>query len=170
MGPSKRIKVRDGARIVSFTGVLLGFITSERSDSLRWTELFIYRNDAGRFIAHRVGVSCVAHRIDCDVIKGKKLPSVVDMKPDEFAVQDRQPCPVCRPNIMAEVKEDPASIRGETDRHWTGICDDAVSLLNALHTMKNGARSLSGLASAALNMAGENDAQINAALNTELEV
>jgi hypothetical protein len=170
MGPMRQIKVRDGARTVAFNGQLLGFISSERPDSLRWTELSIYRNDAGRFIAHRVGVSCVAHRIDCDVIKGKKLPSIVDMKTDEFAVADRQPCPVCRPNIVAEVADDPASIRGETDRHWTGICDDAVSLLNALHTMKNGARSLSGLASAALNMAAENDDQIAAALAIPLEI
>ena len=170
LGPLRRIKVRDGARVVAFTGVRLGFISSERQDSLRWTELSIYRTEGNLFIAHRVGVSCVAHQSSCVVIEGKNLPSVVDMKSDEFALEDRRPCPVCRPKILEEVAIDPASIRGETDRHWAGVCDNAVSLLNALHTMRNGARSLSGLASAVLNQAAEHDAQIDAAMNTELEV
>lgn len=170
MGPSRRIRVRDGARVVAFNGVLLGYISSERVDSTRWTTLSIYRTDGGLFIAHRVGVSCVAHRVDCDVIKGKNLPSVLHMKPDELPIEEREPCSICRPNIVAEAAADPLSVRGETDRHWAGVCDNAVSLLNALHTMRNGARSLSGLASAALNQAAEHDGQIAAAMNTELEV
>ncbi|AOW92395.1 hypothetical protein BFN03_05855 [Rhodococcus sp. WMMA185] len=169
-GPMRRIKVRDGIRVVAFTGTLLGHITSERPDSLHWTELSIYRKEDGLFIAHRVGVSCVAHRADCSAIEGKNLPAVADMKSDEFATEDRRPCPVCRPDIASEAAADPASIRGETDRHWVGICKDAFSLISALHTNRHGVRSLSGLASAALSQAAEHDAQIAAALNTELEV
>ena len=170
MGPSRRIRVRDGARVVAFNGQLLGYISSERPDSLRWTTLSIYRTDGGLFIAHRVGVSCVAHRVDCDSIKTKNLPSVLAMKPDEFGIEEREPCPICRPDILAESKVDPLSVRGETDRHWAGVCDNAVALLNALHTTNHGVRSLSGLASAALTQASEHDPQIAAAMNTELEV
>ncbi|WP_072687281.1 hypothetical protein [Rhodococcus marinonascens] len=169
-GPMCRIKVRDGVRVVAFTGTQLGHITSERQGSLRWTELSIYRTQSNLFVAHRVGVSCVAHRVDCAVVKDKILPSIVDMRSDEFAVEDRQPCQVCRPDIAAELDEDPDSIRGETDRHWAGICNDGVSLINALHTMRHGVRSLSGLASAVLSQASEHDAQLSDALNTELEV
>lgn len=169
LGAPKRYKVRDGARIVAFTGVKLGRISSEKQDSTRWTELTIYRTEGNLFIAHRVGVSCVAHAADCDVIKGKNLPSVLNMKDDEYPIQDREPCSVCRPDIHRAVEEDPLSIVGETDRHWTGVCQDAVSLLNALHTMRNGARSLSGLASAVLNIAAEHDPQIAAAMEIPIE-
>ncbi|WP_072687585.1 hypothetical protein [Rhodococcus marinonascens] len=65
---------------------------------------------------------------------------------------------------------EPSSVRGETDRHWVGICNDAFSLITALHTKQQGVRSLSGLASAALSQAAEHDAHLSAALNTELEV
>jgi hypothetical protein len=168
--PPSKFRVRDGSRMVAFEGTRLAYVTSQKPDSLRWTEMDIYRTTGGRFIAHRVGVSCVAHTVDCEVIKGKTLPSVVDMQPDEFGVDDREPCPVCRPDIRQGIADDPASIRGETDRPWAGVCDDAYSLINALHTRRNGTRSLSSLASALLAMAAENDAQISAALDTDLEV
>ena len=169
MGEPRRLNVRDSSRIVAFTGVRLGNISSERPDSLRWTELSIYRTTTNLYIAHRVGISCVAHNVDCDVIRGKNLPSVLAMKNDEFKIEDREPCPVCRPDIIESARRDPLSVRGETDRHWAGVCQDAPSLLNALHTMRNGARSLSGLASAVLNMAAENDEQIAAAMAVPIE-
>lgn len=170
LDPPERIEVRDGIRTVAFTGQELAFISSERATSRRWTEIAIYRTERGLYVAHRVGATCVAHRIDCITIKGKNLPSVLHVRPDELPVDKREPCDACNPDIMAEYAQDPASIRAEVDRHSAAISENAAALIASLHTNQNGIRTLSGLASAALVQASEHDEAIRAAMSVAIEI
>lgn len=167
---SKRIQLRDGNRIVAFTGVKLASVSSEREDSLRWTEIDIYRSDAGRFILNRVGVSVVAHTIDCDQVQGKKRHGIDRLELDETPPKHREPCSACNPDILALLHTDPASLTFEEDRSWAAICDDAHSMIEALYTTRQGVRALSSLASSALADAASQDPVVAAAYNVVVEL
>ena len=170
-GPEmKSYRVPNGSRSVRFMGQLLAFESSERSNVSRWSELSIYRTQGNQFVAHRVGISCVAHSINCNSIMGKNLPSVVDIGLNECPAEHRQPCPECRPDILRQIAEDPASLRAETDRHWAAICEDAYTLVQALHTLRNGVRVLNSVANSVLIKAAALDAQISAEIETDIIV
>lgn len=47
--------MRDGARKLSFAGVLLGDASSHEPGKDRWIELRIYRTTGGRYVVERIG-------------------------------------------------------------------------------------------------------------------
>ncbi len=52
---SQRWAVRDGARKIEFTGVLLAETSSATPRKNRWSELRVYRTDGGNYIVERNG-------------------------------------------------------------------------------------------------------------------
>lgn len=157
----KSRSVHDDSRTVNFTGVELARISSKRSGRLRWTEIEIYRTDGGLFVAHRIGRSVVVHDVSCMSISGKRLPGIEMIKNTDIPIESRVGCVECKPNIAKAMSIDPLSIRVETDRHWTSICESAEQLFNELHTTRHGERSLSYMASTLLVNAAEHDAEIS---------
>lgn len=163
-------RLRDGGRLVTFDGLLLASVTSERPDVSRWTEIEIYETRSGMLVVHRVGVSAIVHLQNCPQIGEKQLPGIADLKPDEFAIDSRDPCAVCRPDIQYLLTEDPASLRFERDRHWVGISDTAPSMIESLHSSRNGARALSSLATSAIETAAQANAEVHAAYYSAVTV
>jgi hypothetical protein len=56
---TERHTVHDHGRELVFSGVLLGYATSESVNKRRWTEMSIFRTDAGQYIVSGVGTSLV---------------------------------------------------------------------------------------------------------------
>ena len=48
-------EVKDGSRILQFSGRLLGESSSKRGDSTRWIEFKLYKTENGKYILSRVG-------------------------------------------------------------------------------------------------------------------
>jgi hypothetical protein len=81
-------------REIEFDGWLLGSSSTEGDDSLRWTEIHIYKTEGGSYIIERLGKSLVYHR------KGRcsSKPNWVEV-PGAALGEDSQPCDVCRPRV-----------------------------------------------------------------------
>ena len=153
--------VHDDSRTINFTGVLLSSISSARTGRLRWTVIEVYRTDGGLFVGHRVGRSLIVHDVSCMSISGRRLPGLEVVKNSDTPIDQRMPCPECKPKIQKAYSDDPLSLRVEIDRHWTSICDSAEQLYDELHTTRHGARSLSYMASTLLVNAAQHDAEIS---------
>lgn len=163
---TKSWSVHDQSRTVDFTGVRLAGISSIRPGRPRWTNITLYRTSGGLYIGYRVGVSLVVHDISCMSISGKRLPGIETIKPGATPAPERVACQICRPNIVQSLKDDPASIRVEVDRHWTAICDTPEELYQELHTMRQGEKTFSYMASTLFVNAAENDPLIAEVVRT----
>lgn len=53
--------VQDRLREIEFSGRELGRATTEKDDSLRWTEIVIYKTSGGKYIIERLGRSLIYH-------------------------------------------------------------------------------------------------------------
>lgn len=152
--------VRDSIRKYSFTGTRLAYVSSETDDKPRWTEIEIYRTESGIFVAHRVAVTTVAHQAGCEILirYNKKYSSGLDaLGNDEFGPEARTPCDKCHPDIHTIMNTDPNALYCERDRHQVTISDYPESLIQALHTKKNGETTLGSLAASALQLAADRD-------------
>lgn len=170
-GVTRPYQLRDDRRVIIFTGVKLASVSSERRGVQRWTEIDIYRTDAGRYIVNRVGVSVVAHSVDCSQVASKKRYGIDKIMPDECAPRDREPCPICRPDIDAALDADPASLTFEQDKHRTSIWDQAAAMIDSLYTQNtHNQRALSSLMLWALSEAAKRDPVVMEAYNRVVEI
>ncbi|SRR6266545_1021531 len=132
--------VYDGHEEIRFDGELLGESSTETPTSPRWTEIQIYKTNAGKYIIHRIGVSLVYHskeKSQCD--------AGVTTKWEDLPV-DGVPCQRCRPT------ED-STVLAELDRHTSDVCEasEVRDQLSLKH--QNGQSFLSTPAKRALDQA-----------------
>lgn len=170
-GVTRPYQLRDDRRVIIFTGVKLAGVSSERRGVQRWTDIDIYRTDAGRYIVNRVGVSVVAHSVDCSQVASKKRYGIDKIMPDECAPRDREPCPICRPDVEAALDADPASLTFEQDKHRTSIWDQATAMIDSLYTQNtHNQRALSSLMLWALSEAAKRDPVVMEAYNRVVQI
>lgn len=97
--------LNDVAGTVEFTGTKLGHATSEmHKRQARWSEITIYKTDAGTYIVHKVGHSRVFHKPGAQCSK-----KGVTVKP----TLDLIPCRRCVPyhtDALVSVETDRASV------------------------------------------------------------
>jgi hypothetical protein len=168
----RRYQLRDDRKKVAFTGICLASISSKRTGVQRWTQVSIFRTEAGRYIVERIGVSVVAHRIDCDNVANKKPYGIDALMPDEAPVSERQPCNICKPDIKELLRTDPASLTFEQDKHRTQIWERADDMVGSLYTQRTspGQRALSGLMLWVLDEASKVDPIISEVYNRVEEI
>lgn len=169
----QKYQLRDDKRRVAFTGSCIASVSSKRPGVQRWTQVSIFRTSgAGRYIVERVGVSVVAHRVDCPQVATKKPYGLDSLMPDEAAPAERQACPVCKPDVAEFMKTDPASLTFEQDKHRTQIWEDAREMVDSLYTARTspGQRALSGLMLWVLDEASKVDPVIAAVYNRVVEI
>ena len=163
-GEEHQYQLNDGSRHVIFKGIQIAYLSSERPGVSRWTDMAMFKTVGGSYIVNRIGVSAIAHHIDCHHITNKHLPSVFETHEDEIAIEDRDPCPVCKPDIARLLAEDPASLKIEKDRHWAAVASSAPAIIESLQTTKAGVKSLSSLATGLIEMAAIYDQDISTAM------
>jgi hypothetical protein len=155
----KMFEVKDGSRILQFSGKLLGESSSKRRDSHRWIEFKLYRTENGKYILSRVGVSVVFHSSTCPLVKKYGLTEAhpTDLK------RDASPCEECLPGGDLPI------VFPEKDRTWAQVSDDVEPVLDALYKYdQNGARYLTHVAQRLLEEASELDEQIDRIYRVEM--
>ncbi|MFW6033754.1 MAG: hypothetical protein ACOC9R_01355 [bacterium] len=163
--------VHDGDRALNFVGAELAFATTWKSrngrprpfDDLRWTEMTVYRTEAGTYILSTIGRSDVYHRL----ANHGGCPYGVYAKAHELH-DDRWPCPVCLPDDLPDLAPD-ALVAVEVDRHSAVRAYTAEQLVAASHSVDRhtGVEFLSTLAQRALTAAGRQDPAVAEAYFSE---
>lgn len=115
----------NGDTSVRFTGELLSKKSSRRSPTdLRWTEIEIYKTQAGKYVVHKIGRSVVYH------LPGQSCSSgiVKDLRPSQVEDLGLLPCPRCRPaGYLVQVCV-------ETDRHTVHVTGSGRGVVESAHT------------------------------------
>jgi hypothetical protein len=152
---------RNGAERYVFDGVRLASVSTDDGSLLRWTEITIYRTEAGKYVVEKIGRSVVYHSMDgCDF----------GIKTDrEELIEEAQPCPICKPPWRPT-----GPVRMETDRYHTVLTENAPALIDACRMTDNDSRSdsygtvfLPNVARKALTQAAEHDEGIQDAFLTQ---
>lgn len=147
----------DAGPTYSFSGKLLGHATTERENSLRWTEIDIYRTDGGNYIVSRLGVSLVYHTNESECtsmgvpLKGARLRN------------DAEPCERCEPAVPEDAGFDPEEMFiAEKTMTSADVVESATQVADALSTWDRNKqmRRLSSVASEALHRAASTDPEL----------
>lgn len=128
-----------------FDGELLGEASSQRDDSIRWTEVRIYRAVSGKYIVHNLGCSDVYHVIGASCASGEiaKVEAT-----DEFT-----PCPRCSPTL-----DKSSRFALEVDRSNVTVTTSAQGVIEALYAKDDdGTLYLTKVCRAALDDATKKD-------------
>jgi hypothetical protein len=156
---------RNGAERYVFDGVRLAKTTTKEADSLRWTEINIYRTKAGKYVVEKVGRTLVYHSgepgFDCSDYG-------VLIEPADLSEKALW-CPICEP------PDNPAGpVRMETDRFYTVLTETATALVDACWMTNNDSKSegfgtkfIPNVAREALTWAAERDEGIRDAFLTQ---
>jgi hypothetical protein len=161
---SEKHRVRDGQRIIEFEGVVLADVSSRKANGPRWTEMRLYRTNAGTYIYEKVGVSVVVHAPGCPDIIGK-LPRFQERHPGADPSDGKWW--FCERCGTRAVHGDITKLLVETDRYWATIAEDPAQIVDALYRRKNGARSMPRVSLDLLGVASEVDDKIRAASQAE---
>jgi hypothetical protein len=151
---TQKFTVVDGYRRITFIGSLLSRASSKRPGVWRWTDLALYRTEAGTYVLEKIGASRVTHVADCDKVIDD-LPRFQEMYPgrdpdeDEFLYCD------CVPDIY-----DFPSLLVERDRCWAQISNSAPSVVRSLMRYRDGSRWLPRTSVQLLSRAAELDTPI----------
>lgn len=106
---TEKFSLLDKYDVVEFEGTLIGQSSTENTDSVRWTEIYIYRTTGDQYVIHRVGRSVLYHDPNgvCNTGVARK---VRDMD-TELSV----PCAKCRPGRLTALDPD-ATVSDELDK------------------------------------------------------
>ncbi len=132
----QKYEIKDDAAgaLYVFTGDLLGSSDSRRRKELRWTEVYIYKTDTGKLVAHRAGCSDIFHTLDGALTESTRTHrerncSSGRLRTSADLHEDAAPCPVCKPDRKAL-----QTVREEEDRSSVVVADTAAELIEALTT------------------------------------
>jgi hypothetical protein len=162
-----QFSVQDGhdgrTRKLVFDGELVGEVSSRRQAGPRWTELRLYKTNAGAYVLEKVGMSVVVHGPGCPEIKGD-LPRFQAAYPGgDPADGSWWICEVCGSSAVRDITR----LLVETNRHWAVIAEDPAQIVDALYRRKLGARSMPRMSIDLLDQAGRIDPVIAEAFRSE---
>jgi hypothetical protein len=136
---SDTYQVRDGSRLITFDGVLLGYISSQRASNPRWTEMTIYKTAGGSYVLEKVGKSLVTHMPGCKEIKGR-YPRFQEAHPGDDPDDGYVYC-ACVPSTY-----DFTRLLAEEDRYWAMVAQEPARVVDALHRKREGEQHLPRIA------------------------
>jgi len=161
-----RHELRDGGRVVKFTGELLARVSSERRTAPRWTEMELYRTERHVYVIHKIGRSIVFHLSDCLQAKQSRMPYGHEVPGGvrQLDLREMFPAPDCSPSRT----DPPETLRFERTRSWAGIAETAEKAIEMLHRNDSGRRSLDWISSDLLDLASDVDPDIRNAYRVEV--
>lgn len=153
-------KVRDGNRLITFEGFVLGKVSSRRPESPRWTELLLLKTLGGSYVLEKLGMSIVTHVPGCPRILGN-IPRFQDLYPgddpeDGFEYDE---CVGDEYDFVQLLVEEP--------RYWATIATDPHEIVAALYRKRDGSRHLPRISIDLLEKVSESDPDINSAYRVE---
>lgn len=138
---------------IEFEGVRLGSASTERDDSLRWTEIHIYRTEGGNYVIQRLGRSVVYHVSGKSCSRGREVAGV-DL-PDSS-----EPCDRCAPRVPEDDDFDSDEVfMHEVTLSSADVVEDPAEVHEKLSTFdkERGVKRVSRVASRALQDAAAKD-------------
>lgn len=125
--------VRDTTRTLEFEGELLAHVTTESSNSPRWSVFDLYRlaDDSDRYVLAITGRSVLYHVHDGDCNTG--VPTSVDKLPP-----DAEPCPRCEPFPFNKTIDALTMVDMEEDYHNVTVCRGRAEVELKLKTRHDG--------------------------------
>lgn len=136
-----------------FTGDKIGFASTRTRDSLRWTDIGIYKTSSGRYIVERLGRSLVYHLADSDCASsGEEITGA------ELA-EESEPCEKCDPPTPEDSDFDSGEVfRQEVTISRVDVVDEPREIREVLTVSNQGRRPyLSSVAFSAIQEAVRND-------------
>jgi hypothetical protein len=110
-------------QVIEFTGKQIGSGFSHGGeDALRWTEVRLFRTQAGKYVLQKVGRSVVIHVAGEDCSSGKEWDG-------EATLNGYRPCPICRP-----IDDEPDQLMIEQDRHTVHVSDTAEGIVECAYS------------------------------------
>jgi hypothetical protein len=188
LGLEQRFNVADGQKTITFMGWQLGFASSENEDSVRWTELGLFRTLQGSYVLEKIGRSDVFHSETCNLkdrnnkpkSKGKRYPNLLEALPEDVITSARiddpedeleevlheyfVPCEHCNP-AYGEVP-----VWVEKDIFSAPVYSSAEKVVDALYQTRGDNRFLSRIARSLLDQAMEKDLAIAEAVRKPVEI
>lgn len=130
-------EVRDGSRVIRFTGTLLAQASSERPLAARFVTLSLFALPAPppAYVLSRVQHSRVVHDSACIQAKRNRLPSGIDPEARNIDLNHLSPCQYCNPPLPPNPHTSPDFLpnhRFELPRHFGAILNSADVLIRAL--------------------------------------
>jgi hypothetical protein len=173
----QRFNLKDGQKNITFMGWLLGSASSETPDSVRWTELSLYKTVAGAYVLEKVGRSDVFHSDDCErsgrngkaMSKGKRFAWLDQALPEDAGPNDPLedyfvPCEVCDPGY----EDSPVWV--ERDIYSAPVYAGPDKVVDALYQTKPSGRYLSRIARELLEQAVAQDKKLATAVKEPVEI
>lgn len=144
----KQYVVRNGLQEMEFEGEKLSSASTERDNSVRWTEINIYKTRGGNYVIVTLGVSVVYHA------GGSRCTSKGSEMEGYRLPLDAEPCSMCRPG-----SDDDALYIMERNLSRAKVVEDPRRLEEAMITQddKRKVYDLSPVAREALNSAAAQD-------------
>lgn len=106
---------------MKFMGEEIAFVSTQREDEPRWTEMRIYRTAEGGYVFRRTGRSVMYHRPNCERIFGRMDMTLADQPaPNWFA------CDACLPDTDNE------PVLLESDKEHARMAADVRQLVYAV--------------------------------------
>lgn len=141
--------IRNGVQEMEFLGDMLSHVSTERDDSVRWTEIKIFKTQGGNYVIQTLGVSVVFHAEGSRCTKkgqellGSQLP------------EDAEPCVRCGPLDQGEDR----TFIMERNLSRAKVVEDPSRLEEAMVSYDNGRKvyDTSPVAKEALNKAAAKD-------------
>lgn len=144
--------VRNGVQELEFTGEELSHASTERDDSVRWTEIKIYKTQGGNYVIQTLGVSVVYHA------EGSRCTKKGAETPGYKLPLDSEPCLKCTPDNDPGHDDHTIYIM-ERNLSSAKVVEDPKRIQEAMTTYDNGRKvyDMSPVAKEALNQAAAKD-------------
>lgn len=128
-------QVRDGSRLLTFEGDLLGYVSSHRPGQSRWTEMSVYRTTGDTYILEKVGRSIVTHMPGCTHII-QTIPRFQAEYPGRDPEDGFEFCD-CVPD-----EYDFTKLLVESNRFWATTSPEPARIVEALYRIRDGVRTM----------------------------
>lgn len=146
-----QIPDRNGRQVV-FTGVLLAKGSSDDGKVMRWSEIELYRTQAGKYVIHTIGQSSVFHQASSICSRDAQPLSLEELSKDRLG--QLSSCRRCRPALAGDVLM-------EQPRHAVIVADEARGVVNQLWSKdEDGTHFMTKLNERVLEQASDSDEQL----------
>lgn len=139
----KTYQVRDGMRLISFSGEVLGESSSRRAGVYRWTDMTLFHTEGGSYVLEKVGRSVMCHDPSCTEVSNLPRFQVEypgkDPDIDEFQYHE------CVPE-----EYDYTTLLVEENRYWALVTKDPHAVVQALQRWRDGVVTLPRISKALL--------------------
>lgn len=155
---SETFIVLDRLREIEFSGKKLGWSSTEKDESLRWTEIHIYKTNGGNYVIERLGQSLIYHvqGTECSQGHGYKIRGS-NLSPES------EPCPRCNPKVPEDSGFDAAQQFVHESRMSSAEVVERVDDLHdalSMYDRKRRVTRISHVAAQALQNAAANDPEL----------